>query len=120
MAAVKDDHGRPSLLSGLWALLVGALGIVILLLVLQPVTAVEDCPNYLSAGSASAFSNQLWDFYFPVVMLGWIVLVIMEQVLPITWRNRSRLNGTLRAVAAVLAAIVGSCWVAGGLLAICN
>ncbi|MET7399422.1 hypothetical protein ABZS66_38665 [Dactylosporangium sp. NPDC005572] len=114
-----DDPARPSRLSGLWAFAVGGLLLVVLLVILHPATSQKDCSNYGANGNASAFSNPNgnasafskldWDIYLPLVTVGWLVLVIMEQVLPVTWRNRGRVDGAVRATAAIGLSTVGLC-----------
>jgi hypothetical protein len=121
MAAVTDDDDeRASPLSGLWACVVGGLLIVVLLLFLDPVSRVEECPNYGAAGNASAFDDSGWDFFFPLVVLAWITLTIMEQALPVTWRGRSRVEGWVRAGAAVMASTTAGCCLALGLAVACR
>ena len=100
--------------------MVGGLLLVVLLLFLQPVTRFEDCPNYGANGNASAFANPAWDFLFPLLTLGWVVLIVMEQVLPVTWRGRTRLDGWLRATVAVSVSIVGSCSLVSSFLVLCR
>jgi hypothetical protein len=100
---------RPSALGGLWALLVGGVAIVGLLLFLQPVTQRAECPNYGGNGNASAFANSAWDLYLPLVLLAWVVLIGVEQLLPVTWRGRGGGEIAARAVVAVVVAVVGSC-----------
>jgi hypothetical protein len=120
MAPVEGDHGRASPLSGLWSCVAGGLLIVVLLLFLQPATRLQECPNYGGNGNASAFPNDYWDLLFPLLMLGWVVLVVTEQALPVTWRHRSRLEGSVRAAVAVTAATVASCCLAGSFAAMCR
>ena len=120
MSPVEDDHGRPSPLSGLWACVVGGLLLAALLIVLQPVTRVEDCSNYGASGNASAFSNSAWDIGLPLLTAGWMVLIIMEQALPVTWHNRTRLEGWVRAAVAVTASTVAGCCLVGALLGVCR
>ena len=87
---------------------------------LQPVTRFEDCSNYGANGNASAFANPAWDLLFPLLTLGWVVLIVMEQVLPVTWRGRTRLDGWLRATVAVSVSIVGSCSLVSSFLVLCR
>ena len=120
MARVKDDHGRPSPLSGLWSAVVGGLLLVLLLVVLDPITRFEDCPNYGGNGNASSFSNPAWDLYLPLLTLCWVVLVIVEQALPVTWRHRSRLAGWVRAAVAGAGVTITSCCVVGSIVTVCR
>jgi hypothetical protein len=121
MAAVTDDDDeRASPLSGLWAGVVGGLLIVVLLLFLDPVSRVEECSNYGAAGNASAFDDSRWDLLFPLVVLGWITLTIMEQALPVTWRGRSRTEGWVRAGVAVMVSTTAGCCLALGLAVACR
>jgi hypothetical protein len=106
---VIDEAARPSRLSGLWTLLIGGLLIGLLLVLLDPVLRQEDCPNFGASGNASAFSNPSWDLYLPLLTAGWVVLVIVEQVLPVTRRQRSRTEYGFRAAVAVGLALVGAC-----------
>jgi hypothetical protein len=117
---MDDDHARPSPLSGLWSAVLGGMLLGLLLVFLQPVTRVEDCPNYGGSGNASAFTDPAWDFLFPLLTLGWIVLIIMEQTLPVTWRGRTRLEGWLRAATAVSASILASCALTVSVIAVCR
>ncbi|MEU0080463.1 hypothetical protein ABZY58_21390 [Micromonospora tulbaghiae] len=104
-----DDRERPSRLGGFWALLVGGAGIASSLAVLDPIMRFEDCPNYGASGNASAFDNPAWDLYFPLLMLGWVVLIAVEQVLPVTWRNRSGADIAVRATSALTLSVSSSC-----------
>jgi hypothetical protein len=117
---VTEDHDRPALLGGLWALLGGGLAIAVLLVILHPVTRQEDCSNYLAAGNASAFANSKWDFYLPVTLLGWVLLVALEQALPTSWRHRGGWAVTARSGGAVMLSVVGSCCVLAPLLLVCH
>ncbi|MFI7543594.1 hypothetical protein [Actinoplanes sp. NPDC049599] len=121
---MEDDHDRPSPLSGLWSCVVGGLLLVLLLIVLDPVLRVEDCPNhggsFSGSGGASAFADPAWDFFFPLLALGWVVLVVMEQALPVTWRGRSRLEGWVRAGVAVMASMAASCLLALSFAVVCR
>ncbi len=104
-----DVWKRPSRLGGFWALLVGGAGIALLLAVLHPIMRFGDCANYGASGNASAFDNPAWDLYFPLVMLGWVVLIAVEQVLPVTWRNRSGAEIAVRATSALSLSMSISC-----------
>jgi hypothetical protein len=120
VAEVNDDHARPSPLSGLWCFTIGGVGLVALTVALDPITRQEDCPNYGASGNASAFPNPVWDLYLPILALGWMVLIILEQALPLTWRNRSQIDIATRAATAVTLSLVGSCGLLPWLLIMCH
>jgi hypothetical protein len=117
---VNDDHARPPPLSGLWSFIVGGVGLVALTVGLDPITRPEDCPNYGGNGNASAFSNPVWDLYLPILALGWVVLVVLEQALPVTRRNRSRIDIATRAATVVILSLVGSCGLLPWLMIVCH
>ncbi|GAA2600211.1 hypothetical protein GCM10010399_33740 [Dactylosporangium fulvum] len=100
--------------------LVGFAVIVLLLVTLDPVMRYEDCPNYGANGNASAFDNPDWDLYFPLVLLGWVSLVIVEQVLPVTWRHRSDTEIAIRALSAITASVTLSCCLFLKFAAVCR
>lgn len=102
-------RGRLSWLSGFWTCLVGGAGIGLLLVVLDPVTSYEDCSNYGGSGNASAFDNPDWDLRFPLVLLGWLVLILLEQTLPVTRRHRGGAEVVVRAASALCLSFVASC-----------
>lgn len=110
---------RPFPLGGLWACLVGGVLVTSLLVVLDPITRQQDCPNYGASGNASVFANSIWDLYFPLALFGWVALVIVEQALPTTWRHRSRLDLLLRGATAVGVSLIASCAL-GALLITCR
>lgn len=111
---------RGSTLSGLWALLVGGPLIVLLLLVLNPVVSREDCPNYGGNGNASAFTDDRWELFLPGLFLFWIILIVVEQALPATWRDRDRVEVATRAGFALFLAVSGSCCSSLGLSTVCR
>lgn len=117
---MTDDRKRPPRLGGFWVLLVGGVSIALLLAVLDPIMRHEDCPNYGASGNASAFDNPAWDLYFPLVMLGWIVLIAVEQVLPVTWRNRSGTDIAVRATSALALSVSASCCVMLNVAIVCR
>lgn len=101
-------------------MIVGGIGLVALIVALNPITRQEDCPNYHAAGNASAFANPVWDLYLPLMALGWLVLIILEQALPSTWRHRTRIDIVTRAVSALGLAIVASCCLIPWFLLVCH
>jgi hypothetical protein len=96
-------------LNGFWACLGGGVAVGLLLLYLQPVMRPEDCPNYGGNGNASAFRNPNWDLYLPIVLFGWLVLVLLELVLLAADRNRTWGDVALRAGVTVSVTLVASC-----------
>jgi len=117
---VRDDHDRPSPLSGLWSWTVGGLLLAVLLTFLHPVLRFEDCPNYGGNGNASAYPEPAWDAFFPLLAITWISCVIVEQGLPVTWRHRSRPVGAVRALVAVASSLFASFFVVGSLAVMCR
>jgi hypothetical protein len=106
---VTDDHPRPSPLGGLWAFLGGGTVMAVTVLLLHPVTRQQDCPNWGGNGNASVFRDPKWDLYLPVMALGWLALIVAEQVLPIAWRTRPAWMVAGRGLAALLTAGTLSC-----------
>lgn len=117
---MDDDRGRPSPLSGLWAFVVGGIGLIALTVALNPITRPEDCPNYNAGGNASAFSNSAWDLYLPLMALGWLALIVVEQLLPSTRRHRDRVDIVTRAMTALGLALIASCCLLPWLLIVCH
>ena len=105
---------------GFWALATGGAGVLVLLLVLQPVIDQRDCSNFGAAGNAGAFPDPSWDFWFPVVLLGWVVLILVEQALPVTWRGGTVGANAGRALAAVSLALLVSCCLGATLGTVCR
>ncbi|PZV92672.1 hypothetical protein SAMN05443287_108189 [Micromonospora phaseoli] len=104
-----NGRRRSSWLSGFWTCLVGGAVIATLLMVLDPIMRYEECPNYGGNGNASAFDNPAWEFWFPIVLLGWLVLVVLEQTLPVTRRHRSGAEVAVRAASAFTLSVLISC-----------
>ena len=100
--------GRRSPLSGLWACLLGGAVVASVLVIRDPIMRFEDCSNYGGNGNASAFDKPA-DLWFPLALLGWTALVILEQTLPVTWRHRSTMDIAVRAVSAVFLCSSISC-----------
>lgn len=107
-------------LRGFWSFLVGGAALVVLLVALHPVTDRRDCPNYGGNGNASVFADPAWDVRLPLLLFGWIVLIGIEQTLPVTTRDVSRPEIAVRAIAAPVLAVVVSCCVFGNLMIMCH
>ena len=107
-------------LAGFWALLVGGALLTVLTMVLQPATDVRDCPNYGGNGNASAFPHEVWDLYYPLLLLGWLSAVLAEQLLPVTWNGRGAGLIVARGLLAVTIALAASCGAGAGLLLLCR
>ncbi len=106
---VAHDRARPLPLAGFWTLVVGGLVQVAVIVALAPITRQEDCPNWGASGNASAFADPNWDLYLPLMTLAWVALVAVEQTLPVTRRHRGWEACVVRAAAALVLALVGSC-----------
>jgi hypothetical protein len=87
---------------------------------LRPATDVRDCPNYGGSGNASAFTNEIWDLFYPLLLLGWLCAVVVEQVLPVTWNGRKAGLIVARALLAVTIALTVSCGGGVKLLGLCH
>lgn len=111
---------RRSRLDGFWALLVGGALLTVLTVALQPVTDVRECPNYGGSGNASAFPDEIWDLYYPLLLLGWLLAVVVEQLLPISWNGRKPGLVVARALVAVMSALTASCCGGLNLLVLCR
>ena len=111
---------RRSPLAGFWALLVGGVLLTMLTLGLRPATDVRDCPNYGGNGNASAFPNETWDLYYPLLLLGWLFTVVVEQLLPVTWNGRTTGLIVARALLAVTITLTASCCAGFKLLLLCH
>ncbi|MFF0373967.1 hypothetical protein [Actinoplanes missouriensis] len=122
-AEVPPSHEpapKPNLTGGLRALLVGGVFLFGLLIILNPVTRFEDCPNYGGNGNASIFRNELWDLFFLFSIPAWLLSIIVEQFFRSTWRGRDGWVVTLRAIGAVIVAIIASCCGIERLLILCH
>jgi hypothetical protein len=106
---VDSVPSRATPLGGFWAFLAGGVALLIVLIVEQPIVDPARCPNAGGAGNASAFADPAWDLYLPMLVLGWLILVALEQVFPTTWRHRSASAVTLRAALALTLVVVASC-----------
>jgi hypothetical protein len=107
-------------LAGFWALLVGGALLTILTMALGPATDVRDCPNVGGNGNASAFPDERWDLLYPLLLLGWLSAVVVEQVLPVTGNGRRAWLIVARALLAVTVALTASCGAGVTLLALCH
>jgi hypothetical protein len=111
---------RRSPLAGFWALLVGGALLIMLTVALRPVTDVRDCPNYGGSGNASAFPDEVWDLFYPLLLLGWLCAVVLEQLLPVSWNGRTAGLILARALLAVTVALVAACGAGIQLLSLCH
>ncbi|GAB3864071.1 hypothetical protein GCM10029963_73850 [Micromonospora andamanensis] len=110
---------RRSPLAGFWALLVGGVLLTTLTVVLQPATDVRGCSNYGGNGNGTAFSDGIWDLYY-LLLLVWLLAVVVEQLLPITWNGRGAGLIVVRAFLAVMLVLIACCGVEIKLLALCH
>ncbi|MEU4218895.1 hypothetical protein [Actinoplanes sp. NPDC026623] len=107
-------------LAGFWALLVGGAALTILTLTLQPATDVRGCSNYGGNGNGTVFSNEIWDLLYPMLLLVWLLAVIVEQLLPVTWNGRKASLIIPRALLAIMVVLTASCYTEITLLALCH
>jgi hypothetical protein len=112
--------GRPTPLGGFWALLLGGLALIAALVAAHPIVDASGCSNAGAAGNGSAFADPAWDARLPLLVLAWLTLIVIEQLVPTTWRHRTASAVTARAAAAVFIAIAGSCVVLVPLLTLCH
>ncbi|WP_239165927.1 hypothetical protein [Catellatospora citrea] len=90
------------------------------MVLLQPHLDPAKCPNAGGNGNASAFSDPQWDFYLIAVLAGWLLSIVVEQLLPVTWRHRARSDIAARGLAAVLSATGASCVLICSVLTVCR
>ncbi|WP_307797991.1 hypothetical protein [Actinoplanes flavus] len=114
------EERKPSPLSGFRMLIGGVAGFIVLLLILNPGYRQEDCSNYGGNGNGTLFDDERWDLFFLVAPLFWILLIIVEQALPWTWRGRSGWEVTARGFGAVLLAVLLYCTLFMRLLVLCH
>ncbi|GIF05187.1 hypothetical protein [Actinoplanes siamensis] len=107
-------------LAGFRALLVGAVLLTVLTVALRPATDVRDCPNYGGNGNASAFPDESWDLFYPLLLLAWLLTVVVEQLLPVTWNGRGAGLIVARGLLAVTVALTASCCAGLKLLLLCH
>lgn len=105
---------------GFWALLTGGALLAVLTVALQPITDVRDCPNYGGNGNASPFPDERWDFYYQLLLLGWLLAIVVEQLLPVTWKGRQPGAIVARGLSAFMIALTASCCVAVQVLVLCH
>jgi hypothetical protein len=111
---------RRSPLAGFWSLLVGGALLMVLTVALRPAVDIRDCPNYGGSGNASAFPDEIWDLIYPLLLLAWLVAVIVEQFLPVTWNGRKAGLIVARALLAVTFTVLAACGAAVKLLLLCH
>jgi hypothetical protein len=111
---------RPAPLGGFWAFLAGGVVMAVVLIYAHPIVDPAQCPNAHAAGNASAFADPAWDLRLPVLMLGWLLLIALEQALPTTWRHRDGPAVALRAALALTTAVAASCFVVLPLEVVCH
>ncbi len=111
---------RRSALAGFRAVLGGGVLMTVLTVALQPATDVRGCSNYGGNGNGTAFSDEIWDLYYPLLLLGWLVAVIVEQLLPVTWNGRKGSSTIIRALLAVTIVVVAACGAELKLLGLCH
>ncbi|AEV85098.1 hypothetical protein ACWT_4074 [Actinoplanes sp. SE50] len=111
---------RPSRLTGFRALLAGGTLLTVLTLILQPATEVRGCSNYGGNGNGTAFADEGWDLTYHVLLLVWLLTVITEQLLPITWNGRMAGPVIARGVLAVTLTLIACCGIGLKLLILCH
>ncbi|WP_430787233.1 hypothetical protein [Actinoplanes sp. G11-F43] len=104
----NDRHASP--FRGFWALAGGGLGLTILLVVLDPVTAWEQCANYNGNGNASIYRDEMWDLLMPLLVALWLTAVVVEQIVSVVRHGCA--ETVLRAVPAITLAVCGACYIA--------
>ena len=112
-------YKRRSALAGFRAVPVGGVLMMVLTVALQPATDVRGCSNYGGNGNGTAFSDGIWDFFYPLLLFSWLVAVIVEQLLPVIWNGREATSMIARAVLAVTIVVVAFCGAELKLLALC-
>jgi hypothetical protein len=109
-----------SALAGFRALLFGGALLLILTVVLQPALDRRGCSNYGGNGNGTAFSDGTWDLIYPILLFSWMLSVLVEQFLPVTWNGRKAIMIIPRALLAVTAVVIVSCGTAFQLLLLCR
>jgi hypothetical protein len=120
IARVDHETPRPAVLGGFRSLLAGGVVLIAVLVYQRPIIDPSRCPNAGAAGNASAFADPAWDRYLPELLLGWLVPVLLEQALPVSWRHRGAAVAAGRAAAAVALLVVLSCVVLVPLETVCR
>ncbi|GLW29397.1 hypothetical protein [Actinoplanes regularis] len=113
-----SKHRSP--LAGFWALLVGGALLTVLTVALQPATDVRGCSNYGGNGNGTAFDDDSWDLLYHLLLLAWLLAVVVEQLLPVTWNGRKAGPIVARALLALMTAVAASCYVGFKLLLLCH
>ncbi|MEU8662894.1 hypothetical protein AB0C31_40285, partial [Actinoplanes philippinensis] len=67
-----------------------------------------------------AFSVEFWDLYYLAFLFFWMIAVIVEQLLPVTWKGRGAALILARALLAVLITLIVACGVEWKLLMLCH
>jgi hypothetical protein len=106
---VDPSASRPTPLGGFWALLLGGLVLVAAVVYAHPIVDPSRCPNAGGSGNASAFAAPSWDVRLPMLILGWFALIVVEQVLPTSWRHRPGWAVATRAAVAIAVVFAASC-----------
>jgi hypothetical protein len=117
--AERAAERRPAS-AGFRAVLGGGVLLVALTVALRPATDVRGCSNYGGNGNGTAFADGIWDLIYPLLLLGWLVAVVLEQLLPVTWKGRTAGLIAIRAVVAVTIVVVVSCGAGLTLLGLCH
>lgn len=124
---MSQRAGRPSPLSGLWVLLGGGVLWVLAYAWLEhthhwirflSVHDSRDCPN--STGDGGPFAAGELELGLLALGFVWLLLVLVEQLLPWTWRNRHPLTNVVRGAGAVLLASLFFCYLPFGLALVCS
>ncbi|GIE33757.1 hypothetical protein Ait01nite_068020 [Actinoplanes italicus] len=64
----------------------GAL-LLVLTVALQPALDTTGCSNYGGNGNGTAFSDGIWDLIYPGLLFSWMLAVLVEQFVPVTWKR---------------------------------
>lgn len=117
---MDSPASRPTPLGGFWAFLLGGLVLVAAVVHAHPIVDPSDCPNAGAAGNASAFADPSWDLRLPMLVLGWLALVVVEQAIPTTWRHRPGWAVATRAALAISVVFAASCLLLVPLETVCR
>ncbi|MEV6345505.1 hypothetical protein [Actinoplanes sp. NPDC051851] len=111
---------RRSRLAGFRALLLGGVLIALLTVILHPATDRTGCSNYGGNGNGTAFSDDRWDLFYPLILLLWLSTVIVEQFLPSTRSGRGTGWTVARGFLAIMLTISTCCVAELKVLALCH